>query len=91
MTGLSSILPEKGEFCGRLVDWRCACMLSHFSRVQLFATLWTVACQAPLSTGILQARILECVATPSSKGSSQLRDQTCISYISCIRRQVLYH
>ena len=26
-------------------------MLSHFSRVQLFATLWTVACQAPLSMG----------------------------------------
>ena len=28
-----------------------ACMLSHFSCVQLFATLWTVACQAPLSMG----------------------------------------
>ena len=27
----------------------CACMLSRFSHVQLFATLWTVACQAPLS------------------------------------------
>ena len=26
-------------------------MLSCFSRVQLFATLWTVACQAPLSKG----------------------------------------
>ena len=26
-------------------------MLSHFSCVQLFATLWTVACQAPLSMG----------------------------------------
>ena len=26
-------------------------MLSHFSRVQLFATLWTLACQAPLSMG----------------------------------------
>ena len=26
-------------------------MLTHFSRVQLFATLWTVACQAPLSMG----------------------------------------
>ena len=25
------------------------CMLSHFSSVWLFATLWTVACQAPLS------------------------------------------
>ena len=24
-------------------------MLSRFSRVQLFTTLWTVACQAPLS------------------------------------------
>ena len=29
---------------------------------------WTVACQAPLSMGILQARILEWVAIPSSRG-----------------------
>ena len=29
----------------------CMCMLSHFSHVWLFATLWTVACQAPLSRG----------------------------------------
>ena len=28
----------------------CA-VLSHFSCVQLFATLWTVACQAPLFIG----------------------------------------
>ena len=28
-----------------------ACMLSCFSHVWLFATLWTVACQAPLSVG----------------------------------------
>ena len=27
----------------------CACMPSHFSHVQLFAPLWTVVCQAPLS------------------------------------------
>ena len=27
----------------------CCAVLSHFSRVQLFATLWTVALQAPLS------------------------------------------
>ena len=27
------------------------CMLSHFSCVPLSATLWTVACQAPLSMG----------------------------------------
>ena len=28
-----------------------ACLLSHFGRIQLFATLWTVARQAPLSMG----------------------------------------
>ena len=28
-----------------------ACMPSHFNCVQLFATLWTVAHQAPLSKG----------------------------------------
>ena len=44
------------------------------SRVQLFATPWTVAHQAPLSTGILQAGILERVAMTSSRGSSQPRD-----------------
>ena len=31
-------------------------MLSCFSHVQLFVTLWTVALQAALSMGILQAR-----------------------------------
>ena len=29
----------------------CACVLPHFSRVRLFATSGTVACQAPLSMG----------------------------------------
>ena len=29
----------------------CACMLSHFSHVQFFAALWTVAHQAPVSVG----------------------------------------
>ena len=45
------------------------------SCVQLSATSRTVACQAPLSMGILQARISECVAMPSSRGSSQLRNR----------------
>ena len=42
-------------------------MLSHFSRVQLFVILWTVASQAPPSMGILQPRIVEWVAKPSSR------------------------
>ena len=37
-------------------------------------TPWTVACQAPLSMGILQARILEWVTMLSSGGSCQPRD-----------------
>ena len=46
-------------------------LLSRFSHVQLFATLWTVACQGLLSMGILQARILERVAMPSSRDGIQ--------------------
>ena len=34
--------------------------------------------------GISQARILEWVTLTSSRGSSQPRDRTCASYISCI-------
>ena len=56
-------------------------MLSHFSHVWLFVTPWSIIHQAPLSMGILQVRILEWVAMPSSRGSSQPRDQTSVSYI----------
>ena len=41
--------------------------------------------------GIFQARILQWVAMSYSKVSSQPRDQSCISYVSCIGRQILYH
>ena len=52
-------------------------MLSH---ARFSATPWTVACQAPLFHGILQARILEWVAILFSR-SSQPRDWT---QVSCI-------
>ena len=55
-------------------------VLSCFSSLQLFATLWTVAHQAPLFMGILQPRILEWVAMPSFKGLSQPRDRTHVSW-----------
>ena len=42
------------------------------SYVQLFATPWAVACQAPPSNGIFQARILEWVAVSFSRGSSSV-------------------
>ena len=50
-------------------------------------------CSSPGSSvhGILQARILEWIAMPSSRGSSRPRDWGRASYVSCIDRQVLYH
>ena len=50
--------------------------------------------ESPLGSSvyeILQARILEWVAISSSSSSSQPRDQTHVSYLSGIGRQVLYH
>ena len=75
----------KGNFL-----FKDACMLSCFSHVRLFVTLWTIAHQAPLSMGALQARTLEWVAISSSKGSSQPRDQPA-SLTSHFARWQLYH
>ena len=50
------------------VHYKGMCCAVSLSRVQLFATPWTVSCQVPMS--ILQARILEWVAYPFSRGSS---------------------
>ena len=47
------------------------CVLSLFSHVWFLAIPWAIARQAPLSMGILQERILEWVALPSSRGPSQ--------------------
>ena len=55
---------------------RLSSSIYRSSHVRLFATPWTVANEAPLSMRILQARILEWVAIPFSRGSSQPRDQT---------------
>ena len=40
---------------------------------------------------IFQARILEWVAISSSRGSCRQKGQTCVSYVSCIGRQILHH
>ena len=62
--------------------------------LQLCPTLvtpWNVACQAPLSMGFSRQEFwCGFVAISSSRGSSQPRDQTHISYVSCIGRWVLY-
>ena len=66
-------------------------MCVHAKRLQSCLTLHDpMVCSLPGSSvhGISQARILEWIATPSSRGSSQSRDQTRVSHVSCIGRQV---
>ena len=63
------------SFCGKVFHltfgriWACGCVLNCFSHVQLCDP---VDCSLPRTSvhGILQARILELVAMPSSRGSS---------------------
>ena len=68
-------------------------MLLHAKSLQSCLTLWDpMDCSPPDSSvhEILQVRILEWVAMPSSRGSSQPRYRPC-NYVSCIGRWVLYH
>ena len=67
------------------------CTLGRFRHVQLCATLWTVGPPGSSVHGIFQARTLEWVAVPSCSGSSWCRDWSCVSYVSHIGRQLLYH
>ena len=61
--------------CVRIEALICRSLMLSHSVMPNSVTLWSVAHQAPLSVGILQAGILAWVATPSSRGSSQPRDQ----------------
>ena len=62
-------------------DWD-ACMLSH-SVTQSWSDPMDHSPPDSSVHGILQARILEWVAMPSSRGSSPPRNQTHNSYIAC--------
>ena len=71
------------------------CLVHACWVTQMSLTLWgPMNCSPPGSPvhGILQARILEWVAMPSSRGSAWPRDQTSISVsdISCTGRWVLW-
>ena len=61
------------------------CVLSHFSQSYGLYLASASVC------GILPATVLEWVVMLSSRGSFRPKDRTCISYVSFIGRQVLYH
>ena len=65
------------------INQPCVCMCAK--PLQLCATLCDPMDYSPQGfsvLGILQARILEQAAIPSSRGSSRPRDQTCVSCIA---------
>ena len=82
--------PQLWTPCYLVISCLHAWLLSHFSHFWLCSPM---DCSLPGSGvhRILLARILESVAMPSSKRSSQPRDQTLASCLTCIGRQVLYH
>ena len=65
-------------------------MLSHFSHVQLFETLWTVALQAPLFMGFFRQEYwsgLSC-PTPRNLPNPGIKPRT---QVSSFGRRVLFH
>ena len=68
----------------------CVCVLSRFSHVWLCDSM-DYSPPGSSVLGIFQARILEWVSISFFRWSSWPRDQTHISYVSCIGRRVLYH
>ena len=70
----SSVCP-KCLVCIHIIAFTMCCAVhSHSVMSNSLRPPWTVAHQAPLSMAILQARILEWVAIPCSRGYSQPRD-----------------
>ena len=70
------------------VSVRVLWVLSHFSWVQLFVTLWTAACQAPLSMGFSRQGYWNGLLCPPP---GDRHHPGIKPYVSCICRRVLYH
>ena len=68
-----------------------ACILSHFSRVQLLAALWTGAHQVPLSLGFPRQEHWSGLPFPPPGDLPNPGIEPLVSYVSCIGRRVLYH
>ena len=68
-----------------------ACTLSHFSCVQLLATLLTTAEQAPLFIGLARQEYWSMLMYPLARDAPHLGIKPESCYIFCIGRNVLYH
>ena len=76
----SGLGPRHGQF---VISVPLSVPVKSLSHIWLFARLLYPRNSPGKNTGVS--------AVPSSRGSSWLRDQIHISYVSCFGRQVLYH
>ena len=92
--------PQLDFFLCHILSWNSctrkalhSCCLSAKLLQSCLTLCKSMDCSLPGSSvhGILQARILEWIVMPSSRGSFWPRDRTHVSYVSCIGRHVLYH
>ena len=67
-----------------MFQWLCHCKLSCFSRVRLFATLWTVARQAPLSMGFSRQECWSGLPCPPRGDLPNWGIQLASACVSCI-------
>ena len=69
----------------------CVRMLNCFSHVRLCVTLWTAACQAPLSMGFSRQKYWSRLLCPPPGDLPDSGIELSSLYIFCIGKWVLYH
>ena len=81
----------RGSWSGLFTDRRHSCVCVCSVTLAYLTLCDPMDCSLPGSSarGIFQARILQWAATSYCRGSSQPRDQTCNSWVSCINRWIL--
>ena len=81
------------SFCytAKWIIYTCVCVC--VCAVMSDSAIPSIDCSPPGSSvhGMSQARILECAAISSYRGSSWSRDWTRVSCVSCTGKRILYH
>ena len=88
---MAYVVLGKVDYMHLILTISMLCCAKLLGLVQLFATPWTVAHQAPLSTVILQARILGCVACPPPGELPDLGIEQSLLHCKQILYQLSYH
>ena len=87
MTGQGKIISSEAQ----ANQTKGTCVLSHFSPVRLFVTLWTVPHQAPLSMGFSRQEYWSGLPGPPPGGLPDPGIKITSAFISCIAGRFFTH